>query len=515
MTHRGARQTLQRHPNRFGRVGRSCWFWLLGISSLPLPAQDLLQEIRFSGASPTREAGLRQRLGEFLHRPVTQENLDALTGVIVEDYRQHDVPVVDVSAVVENGIVTAVITEGRVGNITIVGGPACVHRSVTRDWRRLAGKPLRLSHLTDALNWLHRNPMHAATLRLKPGDETAVADLTLDLQNSRRTRFSSGYLNDGIAPLSEHRFFAGVEGSDWFGLPWWFTGQFFMDADVSSYHSAQVAQRFFLPWHHELRLYGAWTRAVVDGEIAAPLDSSTAESWQASARYLVPLPAWKRWKTDAGIGIDLRRTNNNVEFGGTSLGGDADIIQFAGEISSERHTEKSDSGWRFEGIYSPGNLTTNQTDAVHNDFRPGAQADYLLGRAALWHRQWLGEWSVTGRVSGQVASAPVLPSEQIGLGGSYAIRGFPEATFLGDTGCWGSLEIQAPQWEWHKLQMQPVVFAEGGWVHDAARHEDASPAGAGCGIRLQWGRHVSCNADYAWRLTEPGGRFHVAIRMEF
>jgi hemolysin activation/secretion protein len=56
-----------------------------------------------------------------------------------------------------------------------------------------------------------------------------------------------------------------------------------------------------------------------------------------------------------------------------------------------------------------------------------------------------GNWSVVGKIDGQLASGPLISNEQYGAGGADSVRGYTESERLGDNGIRGSIELRTPQ----------------------------------------------------------------------
>jgi hemolysin activation/secretion protein len=217
--------------------------------------------------------------------------------------------------------------------------------------------------------------------------------------------------------------------------------------------------------------------------------------------------------------VDFRRLESAVEAAGAAVDAAADTGEWVAEFTAERVGGRGSAGVTLAAVYSPGGWTEDHEDASHAALRPGAEAEFVLGRAAFWGRQSLaGGWGVVVHGAGQWSSDPVLTTDQIWLGGAQAVRGFEEASGLGDSGFWGGVEVQAPESALGRagaLTWQPVAFAEGGWARDLATDDGFSIAGAGVGLRLRWDRRAVVAFDYGWRLTEPGGRAHVSVRIEF
>lgn len=468
-------------------------------------------------------AALRASLSTFQGRSDNAAVRESIADAVLQHYQSAGWPVVDVSVEKQaRGVTRVHIEEGRYGEIAVAGGTENMRRAVFADWSRRRGAPLTSASISEGLAWLHRNPLRAATISFAPGTEPATADATLALQSDRAWEFSTGYRDDGSPPLDRDRFFARVEQADAFGVPSWWSVETSTAADYDEYHSATGALRFFLPSHHELRIGGYWTRVESTTALLPGFDSvSELDAWNFSLRWVAPLPAWRGWLTDVAGGADFFRIDSAVDAGGVGTAGRADTLHLAADI----HATRSSGAWR-SGVdaglaWSPGDGITNAADdADHAALRNGASADYLLVRAGAWSEKTLvGGWTATGRVSGQWTNKPVQPTQEFSPAGAYGVRGFPASSVIGDSGMQGSVEIMTPALPMpdslKNLHLKSAVFVDAAFTHDDVSDDDASIASAGAGLRLQWRESFGMAVDYGWRLTEPGGRLHVSLRMEF
>jgi hemolysin activation/secretion protein len=78
--------------------------------------------------------------------------------------------------------------------------------------------------------------------------------------------------------------------------------------------------------------------------------------------------------------------------------------------------------------------------------RFGADPSFFLFHPGLTRQQLLpGNFSVVGRIGGQLASGPLISNEEFGVGGVDTVRGYAESERLGDNGITGSVELRSPQ----------------------------------------------------------------------
>jgi hemolysin activation/secretion protein len=78
--------------------------------------------------------------------------------------------------------------------------------------------------------------------------------------------------------------------------------------------------------------------------------------------------------------------------------------------------------------------------------RAGAGPSYFIFRPSLQRQQPLpANWSLIGKLDGQLSSGPLISNEQYGAGGVESVRGYTESERLGDDGVRGSVELRTPQ----------------------------------------------------------------------
>jgi hemolysin activation/secretion protein len=140
-----------------------------------------------------------------------------------------------------------------------------------------------------------------------------------------------------------------------------------------------------------------------------------------------------------------------------------------------------------------------------------ASGSFLVLRGELSRTQEL-PWALQGalKVQGQMASDPLVGSEQFAIGGLESVRGFLEAVASGDYGAAGQLELRSPslarwfgkrvltEWRFH-------AFADAGWnrVYAPLPEEQAE--------RFLWSVGAGTRARLFGRLS---GALEVAVPFE-
>jgi hemolysin activation/secretion protein len=159
--------------------------------------------------------------------------------------------------------------------------------------------------------------------------------------------------------------------------------------------------------------------------------------------------------------------------------------------------------------------------------RYNADPNYFIFKLGLTRQQVLpGNWSVVGRIDGQLASGPLISNEQYAGGGVDSLRGYTEAERLGDNGARASLELHTPQL---LARVSPqfdqsfvYLFADGAWLQSIdvlpGQLSDSRLGSVGIGFRLKW-NGLSADLDGARALNEAyvthAGDYSAQFRINY
>jgi len=93
--------------------------------------------------------------------------------------------------------------------------------------------------------------------------------------------------------------------------------------------------------------------------------------------------------------------------------------------------------------------------------RSGASPSFQTVGASLSATEPLGRWQLMLRLQGQLADAPLVPSEQVVVGGQDSVRGYYEGEQAGDLGLALRTELAAPSWQpLAQLTLRPLAFVD-------------------------------------------------------
>jgi hemolysin activation/secretion protein len=170
---------------------------------------------------------------------------------------------------------------------------------------------------------------------------------------------------------------------------------------------------------------------------------------------------------------------------------------------------KTGNGWLRTGVQLRQGLGILGANQPGDPFASRFDADGQFTSARAW-ANWSGkpvaEMTLRIAVSGQVASEPLLSSEEMGLGGAYTGRAFD---FFDRSGDQGVLALVEAGYEFSKpvswiKRLQPYAFVDGGYVDNLrAGYGSGTLISAGGGVRADIGA-VNMQIETAVPLHESG-----------
>jgi hemolysin activation/secretion protein len=498
-----------------------------GVDLLALPALE---------GSSVRET-LTARIGQ----PFRISDINAIIRDLKAAYAGLGRPFVEVLVPpqdITSGTLTLTVIEGRIGKVQVAGAKWFSETSYLADLRLVPGQPINKRQLDADLDWLGRSGYRRATLQAAPGAGLGTTDLVLTVQERRPWGFNLGYSDSGTASTDDERISAGVTWGNAFGRGEELSYQLTTSPDLQT--SVAHSGSYVVPidrWHHVFRADVAWSN--IRADIPVPFDSK-GYSWQIGFNYEIPLKPAKLGTVgithSLTAGLDVKETNNNIEFSSVPVTDNTtQIVQVRASYDASAQDKLGGTSLRITGVFSPGGLMDDNDDAAFAGSRSGSEANYAYLNLSVQRQTKLPAGFGHGvTLTGQISSANLLGSEQLGLGGANSVRGYDEGLVYGDQGILLRNEITFPALQglsrlgqgWPRDSVRLLGF----WDYGVARSkhllagEDPNLvlSSVGLGLRYQVGDHFNLRFDYGWQQKEVGfptreerGRGHVSATVSW
>lgn len=242
-------------------------------------------------------------------------------------------------------------------------------------------------------------------------------------------------------------------------------------------------------------------------------------------RALFDLPTTPKFYQSVSVGMDYKNLQENTLIGKEVIA--APIIYYplcvnysASWMADKHFTEfNTNLGLQLRGMGS------DRSDYANK--RYNADGSYLLLHADVAHTHDLaGGAQVFGKIQGQLADQPLVNSEQAAVGGLESVRGYLEATALGDNGIMGTVEFRSPSPIGKPDptgnaadELRFYAFADAGLVgiYDAlpGQKPRSGLSSVGFGSRLRLRNHYHASADVALPLIGQPGTEDGEVRVTF
>ncbi len=515
-------------PDKIRKKGRP---GIMGVNPYDLP---LLESDDF-----------KKSMEPYFGQPVSMKSLNQITRDVVLYYRQKGHPVVEVTVPeqdITSGVVQVVVLEAVLGEARIEGNKWFSSRLLLSNLRVKPGEHVESTQLTEDINWLNSNPFRQTDVVFTPGKESGQTDLVMKVKDRFPLRVYTGYEDTGNNLTGDERILFGANWGNAFLLGHQFNYQYTADGNFNKLAAHSGSYVAPLPWRHRLTIFGSYADTVADAPTAFGLKG---HSWQASARYSIPLPTIEKYVQEFTAGFDFKKSNNNLEIvgAGTAFNNTTDILQWNAGYNSGLRDPWGNTGLGVNFFYSPGALTDKNSDEVFNGAarptfvsapRAFSRASYIYSKINIDRVTRLPydfTWVMKGTY--QYSDANLLGSEQLGIGGYSTVRGYDEREANGDEGYIFSTELRTPSISPGKLiglskatdQFQFLYFYDYGVAQNKrlARGEDPSVllAGTGPGFRYTINPYLSARADYGFQLYDTGlnsrynSRWHIGLVLSY
>jgi hemolysin activation/secretion protein len=430
---------------------------------------------RVVGSTVFTDADFARVLAPYTGREIGSEELiaarDAVTRLYVENgYISSGALLPDQD--VANGVIELQVVEGRLGEVT-VRGTKWLRRSWLADRaRRGAREPLNVKDLEEQLELLQQAPqVRRIDARLAPGPARDESVLDLYVEEAFPFQLSLRGANDLATSIGGERAEITLADIDVSG-----------NADTLrvSYSQGQGLWEWdtsydipITPWDTRLGFFWNQSRSKVVEEPFSDLD---VRSDRTSYGVTLSQPLFETPRARLALGVtgELQRSRLRIlgEDFGFSEGVDDGRVK---ETVIRPYVEWIErSAEQVVALRVSGNFGLDAFDStiVSDSDVPDSRFTYWLAQAQLARRlpESFRSSQVIARLDLQLAQDPLLPLDQLSIGGGATVRGYHVNQIVRDSGAIASLELRVPILRdadgRDRLQLAPFVDWGKAWNHE-------------------------------------------------
>lgn len=414
----------------------------------------------------------------------------------------------------EKGVVRLKVVEGKIGKVTVEGNEHFSAENIRRSLPMLKeGEAPNATRLSENVQLANQNPSKAVEVLLGVGDKEGDVNARIRVKDERPWRLVASLDNTGTIATGRHRLGISFRHNNMFDRD-----QSFSLAYTTAPQKPQGVQVNIYSLGYRIPLYGLgdsiellYAKSTVGVPSSSPSLAGglgiVGKGTIYGIRYNWLMPREGEYTSRLVFALDARDMDSSCTAAdGSKLTGVAGCEPYRVRPLSVTYQ----GNWQQEncaigfGIGLSGNVGSSSKRSYDlASSNREAPTGFLVWRANASFVQALPQdWQV--RVNGQMqfSSKPLVPTEQIGLAGSTAVRGFLERVISTDEGHYFQNELYTPELA-NKLSLPGSLRALA--FYDFARGVNRrGPAynrfgisSAGIGLRYAYSKDINWRLDLA------------------
>ena len=486
-----------------------------------------VREYRVEGSKRLEKIQVEEAVYPFMGPGRTPEDVEQARVALEKIYHEQGFQTVSVSIPEQDprrGVIRLQVSEGKVGRLRVKGAQWFLPSRIRSEVPSMAeGQVPNLDQVGKEMIALNRMADRRVTPDLRPGVEPGSVDIDLTVEDTFPLHGSLELNNRYSADTTPLRLNGALSYGNLFQLGHTLGANVQVapedteDALVySAYYLARTSDTMSL----------MLTGTKQDSDISTLGGAAVAGKGEiVGLRAMVDLPNAEKFFHNFNFGIDYKNFAEDIVIGKDTISAPIEYYPLSANYAASWIAEKS-----FTELNTSLNLNLRgmgSDTADYEEKRFNASGNFIYLRGDLAHtRDLKGGAQAFGKIQGQVAGQPLINSEQISGGGLGTVRGYLEATALGDNGIFGTVEYRTPtligrgdtspnpadEWRFH-------AFADVGMVgiYDplSGQKKRTGLSSLGLGSRIQVRKHYHGSVDVAVPLLEQPNADDGDIRITF
>lgn len=417
-----------------------------GTAPVTAPAALDIWEFAVDGNSVLDAAEIIKTLEPFLGLDRTPDDVDRARAALERYYRDHGYKTVSVAIpkqTVRDGVVVLEVTESRVGRLNVVGSAYHSLDQIKAEAPALAeGTVPDFDKVSSDIAALNQQADRRVTPSLKAGATPNTVDVDLVVDDNLPLHGSLELNNRRSQDTSNLRAVASLSYDNLFQL-----GHSVSASVQTAPENTNDAKVFFGSY---LARFGATPfNLLVNGLIS---DSNIAtvgginvlgRGQTLGVRGIWTLPGTEALYQSLSLGIDYKNFKNTTVLGGSEIPTPITYYPLTAAYSSVLRVDDYIAQLDLSLSFNSGQLGSRSDEFDLNRFGARGQQFWLRGSFT----QTFGlPGSLQGyiKLGGQLTDQPLISNEQFSAGGADTVRGYLEASALGDYGITSTMELRSP-----------------------------------------------------------------------
>ncbi|MDE1991254.1 MAG: ShlB/FhaC/HecB family hemolysin secretion/activation protein [Rhizobiaceae bacterium] len=489
------------------------------------------------GIGQVPEAQLQAAIRPFVGKPLSMALIADIQSSIAGVYKKEGYPFVSVTIPpqeITSGVLNLRVVEFGFGAVKTRGGSEADAAAAKAQIRAVEGGRIETASVNEDLRWLNRYPYAKTQGIFSPGDGVGQSDLTLDITSQKPWQVFTGYANTGTPGTDRDRIFFGAG----FGLPWlndaygsWQTtgspnlfddlDRLFLTGDGRADYLSHSA-RFVLPTlpRQAIEISPSFV-ATRQHQDLFTFDNNVFELpvyYRSAVSNFVP----GAYDGDVSLGFEFKSAERSTSYSGIKLGSArADIFQFGLGWDDTLSDRLGTTSISLMTRFNPGGIVSDNGDDDWNTYSNGRvdNATYAYLNGTVDRDTDLSHGlSLHNELNFQLASTALPDTEQMTLGGLYAVRGYNLNNAPVDNGLVLRNELHfntialGP-----KGTLSPFALLDAGVGRDIGLDHNSALAGVGAGFDVNLQNHLTMNLTAAFALANAGdqkaGDFNLNVRI--
>lgn len=514
----------QNHLLHLTLVGISCVLSPVCRADAPQTIQFMVKQFSVEGASPLSKATMENYFQPLQQRQYTLKSLQEVGKALELKIREQGYPfyrVILPPQTLDAGEVKLRIVSFALGDISVEGNHYFSKDNIIASLPSLRKtESPDTNDLAESLKVANKHPSKQLQLTFKQSETADRIDAKINVAEQRPYQASLILNTVGTQSTGNFRMTGALQHSNLWGLDHIFNTSYTTSPDhadtVEQYGSSYSLPVYALKgW---LSAYYAFSN-INNGVVASDL-TVTGSGEMYGLHYQQFLPKWGRYEHWLDIGLDNRYFINDIRFLTIPIGDNVRSVPLSVLYKAEYPWRNTHWGYHVQWVGNTG-IGDHNNQADYSLVRQNANQDWNVlrygGNVSVNVRQWLIQTIFTA----QYTNDPLISGEQLGVGGSYDVRGYQERETSADRGQIVKFEITTPAWQ-HINLFAFYDYGHGSLeTHSFGRLNDWSLSSTGVGASWQWQNYVQAKLAVANALdnavtTRAGdSRIHASIVLRY